>query len=233
MKKGHGIRPIHKSDVYINETRKCAWLTNPKVASTSIRKNLVVEPAAQTASGEPFRLVQLSELTKKNTKRALAQLQDYYFFSFVRHPESRLLSAYRNKVDRYLPPKNVYRIKQQILEYLDRDITDINQKVSFDDFIESITRQQPSDLNRHWQPQTLVLEIDAIDYGYIGKLETFRESWEELCRQLHINTADIASLFEKQPFKQSTASTPIDINSRTRALIEDYFSEDYRSFGYE
>ena len=233
MGASHGIRELNKKDVYVNEEKRCAWVTNPKVASSSIRHNLITQGSNLPTLHNSFHLVPLPEIIRGNIETALVKLQDYFFFCFVRHPESRLISAYKNKIDRYMPPKNVFRMKQQILEYLDKDPEDINQKITFDQFICSIVDQDPRRLNRHWRPQSLVLDLKNIDYAYIGKLETFRTSWEELCALLEIPFSDIASLFEEKALKQSKYADQVVVRPNIRSLIEEYFSDDYRNFNYQ
>lgn len=73
---------------------------------------------------------------------------------------------------------------QSILEY--PKLEDINLEetpISFEEFINFICEQPVNCMDRHWMPQTLILDHDKTEYNFIGCIENFEE--------------DLISLFDK------------------------------------
>jgi len=228
-----GIRSLNNRDIYINPDKRFAWVSNPKVASTSIRHSLTGE---QASLDPVYRMQQARDVLGKQLPidEVIAEINRIYTFAFVRHPEQRLISAYRNKIARRMAPKPATRPKMQILQGLGLDPADINREVSFEQFLSVIFDSDATQLNRHWRPQVLVLDIDAVRYSHIGKLETFEASWREICRALQLD-ADVIlnSLAQQGHRKQSSATrdTPL-VTERQRAAIRAYYREDFERFGY-
>jgi hypothetical protein len=71
----------------------------------------------------------------------------------------RLVSAYRNKVERMLHDTHIWTHKEkaQILTALDRDPRDINAPLSFAEFTEALRRIPVAELDPHFAPQQRVL----------------------------------------------------------------------------
>ncbi len=227
-----GIRPLSVKDIYVSPSRKFAWVTNPKAASTSIRQNLT-----GCARDAAYRIEQAPQVL--GADRSLAQVIDainaMFTFAFVRHPEQRLVSAYKNKIARNMREKNSYRPKVQILLGLDLDPYDINREVSFDDFLSVVLATEADRLDRHWRPQSMVLDVERVRYAHIGKLESFDSDWEKICAHLGLDAAAVLGLLSSDGMKKrSRPSQPTpEVSPAQRRAIRELYREDYARFGYE
>ncbi len=146
------------------------YVENPKVGSSSIKLMLdkaycgdwTIDPRNVHTDR------QIPPPGKIGWRKIESMLEGPSFgFTFVRNPSKRIVSAYRDKM-----PKIKFRSK--INEALER--SDTSASVSFDDFLEALSRQTPAEMDPHWRPQADNVMLEAIDYDYVGKLETFDES---------------------------------------------------------
>eukprot|EP00042_Codosiga_hollandica_P022265 m.81298 g.81298 ORF g.81298 m.81298 type:complete len:180 (+) comp50720_c1_seq7:622-1161(+) len=46
-----------------------------------------------------------------------------------------------------------------------------NMPVTFHEFVRTIARMKPADINEHFRPQTLLCDLGSINYTYIGEIE--------------------------------------------------------------
>ena len=108
-------------------------------------------------------------------------LSSYYKFMVVRHPLTRLVSAYNDKIigggDRqgFQPVIRVIRQQHNKAE---------NTTVTFSDFLEYILELSPRRLNQHWRPISMVCDPCHVEYDKIIKLETQKEDLREIFSRL-------------------------------------------------
>ena len=228
-----GVRGLNAADIYVNAEKRFAWVSNPKVACTSIRHSLCSQ---ESSLERDYRMEPVKNVLGKKVpmNEIVAELNQFFTFAFVRHPEQRLISAYKNKIFRHMSPKQTFRPKMQILADLGLDPAEINHEVTFDQFLSVIFDSDAEQLNRHWRPQTMVLDIDRIRYSHIGKLETFDSSWREICQVLELDADVVINLLTQKGRKKQSNSSAQDpvISKQQRAAIRAYYREDYRRFKY-
>lgn len=100
-------------------------------------------------------------------------------FCFVRNPYTRLLSGYLDKIRGNRPPK------LSILQTLGLNTGNIDQDVSFDQFIHAIGKQSLRDMNPHWRPQYHQTLQEAIDYDFVGRYENFTADFQYVFSSLN------------------------------------------------
>lgn len=152
--------------------------------------------------------------------------KDYFRFTFVRNPYTRLLSCY---LDRIIPKVSApYR---QLISVTDKEI---GYDFSFKEFIEIICQQEPYDQNNHWRLQFDDSCAKLIPYTYIGKQETFAENmefvWSKIARGI------------KVPDFKNTNKSPSKTNSKNKLkqywtgeiadLVATTYKDDFEYFGY-
>lgn len=92
---------------------------------------------------------------------------------FVRNPWTRLLSAYRSKIE----GRSIGNLPNRTRNYFQRCIIEQmgGGPVSFEEFVTFLEQTPLSQMNEHWMPQYLIAGLDEIKYNFIGKMETLEE----------------------------------------------------------
>tara|TARA_R110000796_G_scaffold200418_2_gene316443 strand:- start:10543 stop:11244 length:702 start_codon:yes stop_codon:yes gene_type:complete len=177
-------KPVHDlySHMYISLKNKFLFHSVGKAANSTVKYFLYAEEARGTrlkydnvhdrrASPllSPFQL-------SKNCLNDIVESKDFFKFTFVRNPYSRLLSCY---LDRIVPKKSTPY--NEIVRFLGKDI---GYDVGFDEFIEVICSQSNYEQNNHWRLQYSDAMCNVIDYDLLGKQETFdsdmRKVWSKI-----------------------------------------------------
>ncbi len=174
----------------ISENHKFVHFDNPKVASGTIKKTIAktIDPA--------FDPVRVNSHDKNQSPLVWPTLLDdaeleYFLTSadifrwvFVRHPTTRVLSAFLDKfvnklpeiiknasieiIDRKTKAKHddavVYiNTRKRVLELLGRDPDDWKSDISFSEFIDCLEKVDLKATNPHWRPQTKLIPFDALE----------------------------------------------------------------------
>jgi hypothetical protein len=205
--------------VYLVDDIKLAYIQIPKVASRSIRTVLAghilnQEPGAletglvRKVEEENCRFFDKNDLLKLN--------DDYFTFSFVRHPVSRLYSCYRNKLDSQsgLKKPSLYFKKYGLIP-----------GISFEEFANRVC-EIPDDLSdRHFRSQSSFLCFQgSVIPSFVGKLETINADWAEVSKKTGLGSL---------PQKNTTGgSKHLDISPDLRNKIYRRYEEDFCAFEY-
>ena len=99
-------------------------------------------------------------------------LNDFFCFTFVRHPDARVLSAYLDK----LQGKTASNKK----EYAEIS------KSTFRDFLHLLDDHLLYK-NPHWAPQSELIPLNVADMHYIGRVENLESDLHNICNQLFNN----------------------------------------------
>ena len=110
-------------------------------------------------------------------REAVKILKDpsYFKFVFVRNPWERLLSAYLNK---FIRKQNLeFFVKEVVTNvYRQKGLTvDWEKSITFQQFLEYLSKTRDEKLNEHWKPQYLFLRTTKFDF--IGKLENIEKDF--------------------------------------------------------
>src|SRR5689334_14598047 len=82
---------------------------------------------------------------------ALLESPEYFKFCFVRNPFTRLLSCYLDKIAGEHPV--TFFQKSLILRQLGRQLDDMLQFVSFEEFVDAVAAQRLEEMESHWSVQ--------------------------------------------------------------------------------
>ena len=178
-------------DYYANASAKFQYLfiENPKVASTSILKELqqredqtiakvMANPHVRTASPIP----RLSEYSLEEQDRFF-ESNEIFRFTFARNPFTRLLSAYLSKIDKPLKPKA--EILAIIKGVSPADIVDLKEVVSFPEFVDAVCSQESAKMNSHWRAQVDQIMVKNINYDFIGRFEQLEDGFKHVMRTIY------------------------------------------------
>ena len=149
---------------------------------------------------------------------------DYYKFSFVRNPFSRIVSCYEDKLTGSPKSKNnqLWRIPFQKLMGKDT--------FTFEDFVYSVRDMPDSYANAHWRSQwaTLYDGNDNILVDHIGHLENIQEDFRAICRIIGMDlTLPLINVSKK-----SKSNLSDYYNEDTAQAIIVRYKKDFEVFGY-
>lgn len=215
--------------INVSERYGLVYVETPKVGCTTIKRFL------QEIEAEPGADLPGNVHDKKNSPVQSPNSSQYTVdqilggarfvrFSFVRNPYTRIVSAYLDKIvtnqwekQRRLPP----------LGY------DPNDEVEFHDFLKSISRYPPERMDIHWMPQHTILRPDRIDYEFMGRFETFTESFQYFVEQFlptHLNRVPTENAAKHRT--NADARVKELVGPKEDALIRQLYEQDFKTFDY-
>ncbi len=152
---------------------------------------------------------------------------EFFRFTFVRNPYSRLLSCY---LDRIVPGKS--RPYRELILGMGKDL---GYKPSFAEFISTICRQTVHEQNNHWRVQYYDALCNFVNYNYIGKQERFEEDFSKIHRRIFGAPPDQDLL--------NTNASPSATSAKSRLsefwtpdlteMVAEKYAEDFHFFRYD
>jgi hypothetical protein len=190
----------------IYDDRKFIYIHTPKTAGRSILSNFSIRGACH--------------LTYQEYKSILGErIVDYFTFSFVRHPETRFISAYK-----YLATGgNETREDMAFYKKFIKPNNDINS------FVESL-ETNPLILEWiHFKPQYkfLIDENNEMLIDFIGRYETLKDDYIYIAEKLELKTA------LSQINVSSTPPGNIVLSRESKDVISRVYDKDFGFFGYK
>jgi len=204
------------------------YVTNPKAACSTLKLFLsrceVGDPEYLGKTNHQRRDLPLLTPGKLSKEERDGLTRGRFFrFSFVRHPVSRVVSAYANKIFR-----GKSQSKAQVLEMMGVDPGRLDLDISFLDFLKAISAREPSSLNGHFRPQTLNLFWNDFKYDFIGKLEQFDSDFAKL--KNHLGLPDYPLEIRNQ--KSKFVNTDELLSEEALRIIRRFYAADFEAFGY-
>ena len=229
--------------IHISLQNSYIYFEVPKVACSTTKLRLQ-QLEAKTA-GLPLPSEDMSLIHNKTKSLLLspstiglnkfcAMLNDnsVFKFAFVRNPYTRILSAFLSKIK----GKKSYQ-RQKIGQILD---VEIEQDITFKQFISAIAVQSKFDMDPHWRPQTYQLFDNLITYNFIGYFENFEQDLQKILNQISlINvdnnqpiTTDIPGINTRG--RKTDANQKIDefYDLEAQSMLLNIYKNDFLNFGY-
>src|SRR4051812_30438778 len=172
----YGTTPILRARfndaVFISPRHRYLFASNEKVANSTLRATFqsLECDGRLPPHYKPFKrwtgpLLQPSDVADFERLLSNGSLRK---FCVVRHPYSRLISCYRDKFER--EPKGAsYRRKMRELRL------PLGRGISFDEFLEAVSKQPQELMNSHWRIQYYNVFMDIIQYDEIIRYEELPE----------------------------------------------------------
>ncbi|XP_072018573.1 carbohydrate sulfotransferase 11-like [Amphiura filiformis] len=189
---------------------------------------------SQTALGSKDGIITLSQVNKQYGLNAVVdRLKNYFSIIFVRHPYTRMLSAYKSKLVK-MPNKFYEKKSRDIIRQVRRIPLPNNQTpdLKFDEFVQFVAN---GGWDEHWCPIYNDKKPCHVYYDFIGHLETFQDDVAYLFHLVGIGnivdfpechhatgSADLAVL--KENFSQISQTLLTKLNTKYR--------DDFKVFAY-
>lgn len=146
-----------------------------------------------------------------------SEIDDVYFFSFVRNPYSRLESAYN-----FLKQGGMqnYCADRLMSEYIK------NKYPSFEIFVKGFTCDSYVLQHIHFIPQVSFIP-DLEKFDFIGKVENFSSDYQRLLNILNVNAPT------RNDNKSKRHNGESEYTDELKEIVFDFYQQDFEQFGYE
>ena len=183
----------------ISGSKKCIWFRIAKTGTRTV-----------------FRVLRESDVIFEieNGRNLPLPDGDYFSFTFVRNPYSRIISAWTDKI--------LNRGKGGGIER----VTFPERLRNFDYFIDWVTDQNPFDINIHYRPQTLLVPYEV---DFMGRTEKFESDLQYLMSILKI---DRSRNIPRANMSGSERFSPRGISKSSLSKINAFYFQDFERFDY-
>jgi hypothetical protein len=234
----------------ISEPHKLIYSEVPKCASTAMFK-FFLDLSDFRAEGNPRKIFsnnrsELQEkaglttvsLTGSDLAKFAEEHRDYYWFSVVRDPYSRILSNYHNKLNRFAHKFNrsVY-FRGKLSQFLggpnawsnaNRAAEAMQEYLPFEQFVDGL-RKHGISFDSHYRQQCDILSTESINYNRLIRLEHFNEGISELLDSRNLECGDFLAKNRYQRLNASTrrATAGSFFTNEIKTKIYDLYRQDF------
>lgn len=211
---------------------KLVLVKNSKAGCTSATSALYEYASGKSAPADIHR-AETSLLGGANTtSKAIELLQnsEAIKFTFVRHPEARIMSAFRNFVllgNNSSAPK--FQKHLRTFGWTSEE-TPERQLDLFLDYVENSFEKSKQNTDPHFRTQCLNTAFGTIAYSKIGRLENYNDDLQEVFEMAGVWSSRLEPLLTF--VKNSTKRAEQEITVPQRRRLETLYAEDFEAFGY-
>src|ERR1041385_3041064 len=224
----YGATPILRARfndaVFISLKHRYLFSSNEKVANSTLRATFQsLECGGRLPPHyKPFKRWTGPLLQPSDVADFPAVLEDASIrkFCVVRHPYSRLVSCYRDKLER-ASNRPGYRRKLRELG-LPR-----GRQVSFAEFLAAIAKQSQELMNSHWRIQYYNVLLDMVRYDEIIRYEQLPERLPELITELYTGAATDDLLIRHRQEQSSDELVERYFTSELKRLAQGIYRLDF------
>ncbi|XP_022243753.1 carbohydrate sulfotransferase 11-like [Limulus polyphemus] len=166
------------------------------------------------------------------------KFRGYFLFTFVRHPFSRLVSFYRDRILHHYMLNNTHPVPGQRDVYINlpTPLEHLHgQKISFRKFIHTVINsdfRNLSTFDHHWVPMWRMCAPCHINYNFFGKVETMMNDFSYLSSRLGLTREfkQGQSLLWQHQSAKSNASSESMIQEYIDQLTHEESSQLYKMY---
>ena len=194
----------------------------PKAANSTVIANLYnCEKQIAFNTTEEIQNIKDKYYTTLNnlSYRQYLKLDTFFKFTLVRHPVSRIISAYLDKV------VNINATQRQLVV---RALNKKNQdSISFDEFLDYLSNGGIYE-NAHWARQKDLMYFEQESYDYIGKVENIETDLPKILESIYGDYKEIISVRSHATQRQKK----YPINTIQLKYINTLYQSDFQLFKY-
>lgn len=176
-------------------THKALWFRTYKVASRTLDESL-------KRNARPGSYIYGSPMAY-----CPGMFRNYFKFSFVRNPETRFISAWKDKVLK----QNYFRFTNEELEKMQ----------DLDHFISWVEKLDIDKCDEHLRSQNSLIDLNNIDF--LGRFENFQNDFNTVMNQLSIESENIEHL-------NKGIREELELNKGQRLRIYNIYKKDFQIF---
>jgi len=155
-----------------------------------------------------------------------------FLFTFVREPEKRVLSAFRNffedgrnrALHKHMGPMRAHGFDPANSRSRNLDV--------FLDYIADCFAANRARTDTHWRPQVDTIGFGSVPYDLIGRMENFAGDLTQAFRAAGIADYPPKEVLEHRFNPSKGKGEEVTLTPAQRARIRDLYRDDYEAFGY-
>jgi hypothetical protein len=214
---------------HLSWDRGYVYVEVPKTGCTSVKRMLQLAEHGYDKSKLPKNIHDRAASPLARPREAPARflealrLKELFSFTFVRDPFSRALSGYLDKIvenhwekERRLPPLGF----------------EPDDDVSFIEFLKAVEAQPDEEKDIHWAPQHHLLAEGRIQFDFVGRFETLRDSLVQVADRIGI-------MIEPSMLLRTTAHATGAADrlgefygDEEMRLVREIYAADFANYGY-
>lgn len=136
--------------------------------------------------------------------------KDYFKFAFVRNPETRFVSAWKDKVLR----QNYFKFSE--IEH--------EKMKEIETFIAWVKKQNLRTCDEHLRTQCSLIDLKHLDF--LGRFENFAEDFQKVADKIGLKS------YESVHLNQTEKKKVISISDFAKSEIREMYREDFETFDY-
>ncbi|KAL7644196.1 UNVERIFIED_CONTAM: hypothetical protein RMT77_005022 [Armadillidium vulgare] len=216
-----------KGSFFVDRNKKFGWCMVFKAGSTSLI-SMFIEKEITNATGKKInnRIYSgplLHQLMPPLTKEDGITYKNLTMFINVRHPFSRILSAFRDRMSRNLPRFQENYGRMIVKKYRERNSSITGETPTFPEFVEYLVNTPIQNYDLHWMPYYAVCHICFIPYRFIVRVEHFEEDIKSLNNFLLLNLTK--KFLHKTKLRRESINDERIFSFKNEEIERKYFSK--------
>jgi hypothetical protein len=227
IKNGHLLfnmllnREIGKREYIILEDYKLIYLNLPKTGCSSVKKSLLDKLKNEEVHLQNELDIHSLFGNMSHFGKLPAKYKDYYMFTFVRNPFTRVVSGYLNKF------RDFERIKKHGFLYQGYMGDIFTLDMEFDEYVRNMVKIPHAFAEKHFRPLYHSVSVNATKpVDYIGKFQTMAEDFKFIQEKFEL--PPLPHLNKSNSYDYRTYYTPELVE-----LVYQYYKQDIEQFDYQ
>ncbi|XP_066915087.1 carbohydrate sulfotransferase 11-like isoform X2 [Clytia hemisphaerica] len=232
--------------IYSDKAR-VSYCSIPKVACTTWKKLFQVfygrynDTQSMKMSKDAVHELKYQYHMKLNQYEANLKTMQYFNFIIVRHPLERLVSGYRNKIEKPFTPYFQKTFGSQMLRLSRKNLTEAEYRagkgVTFHEYINYIIKTPMRKIDEHFGGMIGLCHICNVKYDFIADMSTLYDDSDIILKLIGWYDRHKFPRSSKDTYKQGAVDiAPEYINRLSDDILKkvyEKFKDDFEAFGYK